>query len=72
MPRMRSTGHVAGVEDRRGAYRDLRKRDHSEDERILKRIFKKVNVGTVAQDSDRWWAVVMKLSVSTKCGEIFD
>jgi len=48
---MRSTRYV---EDR-DLWRDLRKRDHFEDEQVLKRIFKKWNVGALTQGSDRWW-----------------
>jgi len=46
---MRSTRYV---EDR-DFWRDLRTRDHFEDEQVLKRIFKKWNVGALTQGSDR-------------------
>ena len=65
-------------------WRDLRKRDHLQylgvDGRILKKIFKKWNVGgmdwiDLTRDSDRWRAVLnatMNLPVSIKCGEFLD
>ena len=82
--KMRSTGLVARVEDRRATYRDFvvgsekksplgRPRCRREN---TKKDLQEVGCGgmdwiDVAQDSDRWWAVanaVMYLPVSIKCG----
>ena len=77
---MRWAGHVACMEDRRGAYmvlvQDLRERSHLEDlgidgRIILKWIFKNwdgsINLIDLAQNRDRWQALVnsvMNLCVS--------
>ena len=76
---------MARVEDRRGTYRDFVV--GSEEKRSLgrprwrreniKKDLQEVECGgmdwiDIAQDSDRWWAVVnavMNLPVSIKCGE---